>query len=65
MPRLQKTAGGEGDASWAGRQVSAGRLLCDTYISARVRLKKHTRALILLTFFVCIRNFYAAKRTTS
>jgi DNA polymerase alpha subunit A len=39
MPRLQKGPGGGGESTWAERQVTGGRLLCDTYITAREFLR--------------------------
>ena len=37
MPKLQSGAGGMGESTWAERNVTAGRLVVDTYLSAKVR----------------------------
>jgi DNA polymerase alpha subunit A len=36
MPKLQVGAGGMGETTSAERAVMAGRLVCDTYLSAKV-----------------------------
>lgn len=38
MPKLQSGAGGLGDSTWEEKQVTAGRLVCDTYLSAKVMI---------------------------
>lgn len=36
MPKLQSGAGGTTDSTWQEKTVTAGRLVCDTYLSAKV-----------------------------
>jgi hypothetical protein len=36
MPKLQSGAGGMGDSTWQEKAVTAGRLICDSYLSAKV-----------------------------
>ena len=35
MPKLQTGAGGVGESTFAERQVASGRIICDTWVSAR------------------------------
>lgn len=38
IPKLQSGAGGTGESTWAERNVTAGRLVIDTYLSSKVIL---------------------------
>ena len=35
MPKLQSGAGGQRDSTWEERQISSGRLICDTYLTCK------------------------------
>lgn len=37
MPKLQSGVGGTGESTWEEKAVTSGRLICDTYVSAKVR----------------------------
>ena len=37
-PKLQSGPGGMGDSTYAERSIVSGRLVCDTYLSAKVAL---------------------------
>ncbi|KAJ2468610.1 DNA-directed DNA polymerase alpha catalytic subunit pol1 [Coemansia sp. RSA 2322] len=43
-PRLQPGAGGMGESSWAERQIVAGRIVCDTYLTSKdlIRAKSYS-----------------------
>lgn len=45
MPKLQANAGGMGQATWAEKTVTAGRLVCDTYINSKEHLRETTYTL--------------------
>jgi hypothetical protein len=36
-PKLQTGPGGQGESTYAEKSIASGRILCDTYLSARVR----------------------------
>jgi len=36
-PKLQSGPGGLSESTWAEKAVASGRILCDSYLSARVR----------------------------
>ena len=36
MPKLQSGFGGTGESTWEEKAVTAGRLVCDTYVSSKV-----------------------------
>ena len=36
MPKLQSGVGGTGESTWEEKAVTAGRLVCDTYVSSKV-----------------------------
>jgi DNA polymerase alpha subunit A len=49
MPKLQSNAGGMGTVTWAEKMIMSGRLICDTYLSAKENLRETTYTLTELT----------------
>ena len=45
MPKLQTGAGGQRESTWQEKQVTAGRLVCDTYLNARNLVRETTYSL--------------------